>query len=202
MDVAITDITVPAPGSTITIGDDVDITFTFGVVADTLHTGDTVYFTITLPGQTPVVTLLTMGQDMTPGLAAAITLQGPLSSTGITAGSGDICVAFLAINSTPGDADATNNEYCGTYTWQDAVTSIEEVSNESNVFYNGNELVFSLGTNDPINFSVYNTAGQLVKTEFSNDSNGTINFSDLNNGVYIVTIQTGNKSITKKIAKF
>jgi hypothetical protein len=103
---------------------------------------------------------------------------------------------------TIGDANATNNEYCGTYSCTAPANSIEEINIANHTYLANASLVYELNTNEPINFAVYNTSGQLVKSETSTNANSSLDFSNLNDGVYFITVQAGNESFTKKVAKF
>jgi hypothetical protein len=55
---------------------------------------------------------------------------------------------------------------------------------------------------DKVNVVVFNILGSKVK-EFNETSNGTLsrnyNMSDLSNGTYIVRIQNGQKTATKRL---
>lgn len=53
----------------------------------------------------------------------------------------------------------------------------------------------------PANFFLYNTSGNLIKTNMLQSSTETIDFSALPSGMYILSIQHGNHFYTHKISK-
>lgn len=50
-------------------------------------------------------------------------------------------------------------------------------------------------------YKIFNTAGNLVKQGKLNQSNSSLQISDLTSGVYIIQVQSGNQTVSKKIIK-
>ena len=207
-DVQVTEIIEPTSSITTIAGNStVDVNFTFEVVADTLHTGDSsLVFSVSLDGATPVGFYIPITQDITSG-SGLLSLQTPLSysTTDMSSGEVDLCVTFLGFINGVGlptpDANLANNQVCKTVNTPEPA-AIEEINLVTSLFISDNQLVYDVKTHEAISFAVYNTSGQLVITETSNNTSGSINFSDLSNGVYFVNVQTGDEVFTKKIAKF
>ena len=207
-DVQVTEIIEPASSVTTIAGNStVDVNFTFEVGADTLHTGDSaLVFSVSLDGTTPVGFYIPITQDITSG-SGLLSLQTPLSysTTDMSSGEVDLCVTFLGFRNGAGlptpDANLANNQVCKTVNTPEPA-AIEEINLVTSLFMSDNQLVYDVKTHEAISFAVYNTSGQLVITETSNNTAGSINFSDLSNGVYFVNVQTGDEVFTKKIAKF
>lgn len=86
-------------------------------------------------------------------------------------------------------------------------SSINDASFDNNISLlpnptNGNVTLEMATTADKVNVVVFNILGSNVK-EFNETSNGTLsrnyNMSDLSNGTYIVRIQNGQKTATKRL---
>jgi hypothetical protein len=85
-------------------------------------------------------------------------------------------------------------------------TGIEQVSNGINVMVYPNPVSQNLNikvesTNGKINFTIFNTLGQQVLQEYSNESTTNISVANLSPGIYLLRIQTQDGNIlTRKIS--
>jgi hypothetical protein len=104
-----------------------------------------------------------------------------------------------------GETDKTieDNEACNTFNFQ--VTSLKENSSleqfitiAPNPF---NSDLFIEADSEILAVSVYNTLGQVIKTQEGNAKKISLDNSDLQNGVYFLHIETGKGKVIKKVLK-
>ncbi|MFT5876208.1 MAG: hypothetical protein ACJA2N_001636 [Salibacteraceae bacterium] len=92
------------------------------------------------------------------------------------------------------------------------ITSVETVSTQSielNIYPNptvsNTQLVFNNAGNEDVQVSILNTAGQLVGNQNHTTTPGknevNVDLSHLSNGVYYISLKTGNGQFTKSISK-
>lgn len=98
------------------------------------------------------------------------------------------------------DPNPDNDEACFTLTVQS--TSIEETSLEQfNVYPNPASDVVQISS--PVNFQtlrVFDMTGREVYTEIVNANNTSLNVSNLNKGIYLITLEGENSKVTKKLS--
>lgn len=87
-------------------------------------------------------------------------------------------------------------------------TGFKDIQFENNVSLipnpsNGNVTLTVNGAENGVNINIYNVIGQTVKSFSSSDAatvfNKTLDLNNLTNGTYLVKIQSGNKTATKKL---
>lgn len=76
---------------------------------------------------------------------------------------------------------------------------IPEFENEANIYPNPSNDILHVNTSSNIhNISIFNMMGQQVATYDANDTYIRINTSNLNNGIYLISIKTDNGTINRK----
>ncbi|WP_111682955.1 ELWxxDGT repeat protein [Winogradskyella tangerina] len=88
------------------------------------------------------------------------------------------------------------------FKYEDPTLSVNNQELYNTVTFSPNPTIssFTLNTNQTISYlNIFNLRGQLVKSFIG--SQNDYNIEDLNSGIYLVTLQTKNGSITKKLIK-
>lgn len=222
LDLAVTQIISPAPGTSIT--DLQVVSATFVVTNDgstTLNTGDTIFFRNELNGTTQSYTsggqsfnvfFYLMTKTLAPNDTVHITSTLPVawSYNSVTAGSSftwGYNVRGTSCCPTLDDDDVTNNVFSVNLMADGGSVGIEEQNtvatevyfNEGTLYVNGENL------DGQSKIEVYNLLGQKVfETNLSESSfKKSYNLSNLTSGIYISTISDSNGKVidSKKIMK-
>jgi len=209
LDLAVTSISSPANGTTVTTNSAFPVTFyVTNTGTTTLNPNDTIYYRIEIDGG---IISVGGGQNIFPVLVTSTLAPG--DSVQITTGSysidfwnfsggslankasftyginvrGTTCCPSLD------DADVSNN--LKTITLNNGSLGVDEIveaSTVSSYYANGLLNIESANNNETLNVSVFNMAGQEVKTAVIN-TKGEVSVSELPNGVYISKITVNGK---------
>ncbi|NLN74607.1 MAG: T9SS type A sorting domain-containing protein [Bacteroidales bacterium] len=196
---------VPSGDITVQIGADDSVRFDIQIAIANfgpavLTTGDVLYYSLGLDSQyppTPQGVALPEGYEVPVG--EGVSFQQQELAIKVPADVYQVC--FKTFGTSLGeDPNPDNDEVCFTLTVQS--TSIEETSLEQfNVYPNPASDVVQISS--PVNFQtlrVFDMTGREIYTEIVNANNTSLNVSNLNKGIYLITLEGENSKVTKKLS--
>ena len=187
-----------APGSDITAGTNILIAFTVENFGDTVPVGDTLTFLDVTTGFQDFPLATVVDTAILPGETITYFEPGEFSTQGVAAGAFEVCLS----HTTTGDADNTNDETCVQFNMVDPNTSIEEIAIASDLYFANNALFFNLNTQKNTELTVFDVSGKTVVQTTVAPGTRNVQLNDVPNGIYLVRMEAGSESVTKKIAKF
>lgn len=215
LDLAATHIVSPAAGTVVTSNSPISIVFAVtNTGTTTLNVGDSIFYRIDINGG--VVTIgganifyIPLTKTLAPNDSVHITVGATLDfwnfGQGSLANQSTFTIGFNVRGTTccPSldDADLTNNQISISLT-NGSLSADELDALQLETFYANNELhVEFLSGLGMIDVSIYNLAGQIVKTTSLTESDN-VNLNELPKGVYISKITSEGKLLeTKKFVK-
>ena len=87
-----------------------------------------------------------------------------------------------------------------TQTWRSSVSSVESESVEFSIYLDGSQDFINIETEEPaLSYAIYSINGQTLQTgNINNNIDNQVSISDLNNGVYIIKVQSESRVAIKK----
>ncbi len=190
VDIIVTEIDPPADSAVYTIGDSINLSFTFfNVGPDSMNTGDTLNVLYQF--------------DTDPIAGFVYLLQSPLSVNG---GIQLTLNNKIALPSVPGphtfclsvfprvftEADSSDNILCNDFDLIDPVSVTEVSAATINAFYADGALNVTLPGNQRTELQVIDITGRQVANHTLFNTNELVNVSDLPQGIYIATFTGQN----------
>jgi len=216
MDIGITTITNPAPGSTISATFNDTMEFYMQNFGPDIPGTDTVYVGFVIDNVAfPAIYSLPLGSTFPSNAVLIVTAVVDLSALNFSDGTHTICATTVTFPFPPGDADLTNDSTCANY-WVGAppppppppVGIESRIGSKSSIFLNNGTLNIDVANEDIVEstmLTVYSMSGALVHAE---DIGGTgsisskVNLSNQVTGVYVVRLVSQGKLIeTQKLMK-
>ena len=206
LDLGVTGITIPAPGTSLltTYSD----TFAFKIFnfGDTLYAGDTLHLNMYLDGVMQPAgsfsTLLVATWESQVELTVSASFNFGLLN--ISAGTHSICMGFVNYN----DVDNSNDSACATYTFTVPTGIGLTLGSKSSIYLNNGILNLNITHSDIVEsttLTVYNMAGRLVYAEDiggNGSISSTVDLSSYATGVYVVRLVSKGRLIdTRKLIK-
>lgn len=209
-DVGVTSIVLPKPDQVLNRGSSTRIEYTYRNFSDTLLVRrQRIPFVVTLTNANNFnlnVTLSSTGEGLAPDFSQQIYYDSYPVSSSLPIGPAQLCIASIwGIDNNP-----DNNEQCVDVTIGYAV-STEKLSNgdlEVMVYPNpANEIAnftYSLTSKELVNISLYDIHGRLINMPVNEiqepgQHNLRFNTDELNNGLYMYSIQVGNDRVNGKL---